>query len=196
MCSKLFLQTCQPFLGCHSCLSDVSFVCSKIESYNEDNTSKESLSALLRATSALPDVFQVSDVLFIVCGFPAPTIHSVIATQKLKMGLWLAAPKTATARHLLPKEDMNMWKKNLCSSPCRVAHWSLHPRTTSIYQKSPRSHHWTHHLNSLYPAPKNIRAEYQPQNSTWFKKSRSSTGNRWTECQILAKDFCTNGDCL
>ena len=27
------------------------------------------------------------------------------------MGLWLAAPKTATARHLLPKEDMNMWKK-------------------------------------------------------------------------------------
>ena len=55
-------------------------VCRKIESYNEDSTSQESLSALLRATSALPDVFQVSDVLFIVCGFPAPTIHSVIAT--------------------------------------------------------------------------------------------------------------------
>ena len=73
-------QTCQPFLGCHSCLSDVSFVCRKIESYIEDSTSKESLSALLRATSALPDVFQVSDVFFIVCGFPAPTIHSVIAT--------------------------------------------------------------------------------------------------------------------
>ena len=73
-------QTCQPFLGCHSSLSDVSFVCRKIESYIDDSTSKESLSALLRATSALPDVFQVSDVLFIVCGFPAPTIHSVIAT--------------------------------------------------------------------------------------------------------------------
>ena len=26
------------------------------------------------------------------------------------MGLWFAAPKTATARHWLPKEDMNMWK--------------------------------------------------------------------------------------
>ena len=43
----------------------------KIDSYNDDSASKESLSALLRADSSLPAVFQVSDVSFVVRGFPS-----------------------------------------------------------------------------------------------------------------------------
>ena len=43
----------------------------KIDSCSGDSTSKESLSALLRADSSLPAVFQVSDVSFVVRGFPS-----------------------------------------------------------------------------------------------------------------------------
>ena len=55
-----------PFLP----VSDVPFNLSagKTENYNGDSTS---LFALLRANSTLPTVFQVSDVPFVVPGFPS-----------------------------------------------------------------------------------------------------------------------------
>ena len=72
------------------------------------------------------------------------------------MGLWLAAPKTATARHLLPKEDVNMWKKNLCSPWFRDCHFdstqeqpqstSNHPEATAEHTTSTAS---TQHLKTL-----------------------------------------------
>ena len=68
-CSKLLVQTYRPFLGCRSFqFQTFHLSAGKTENYNGDSTS---LSALLRANSTLPTVFQVSDVPFVVPGVPS-----------------------------------------------------------------------------------------------------------------------------
>lgn len=62
-------HACRPLLRCLSCqFQTFHFSAAKVESYNEDSPS---LSALLRADSTLPAVFQVSYMSFFVPGFPS-----------------------------------------------------------------------------------------------------------------------------
>ena len=75
----------------------------KIDSYNGDSASKESLSALLIADSSLPAVFKVSDVSFVVRGFPSTNNTLGYCHVRVKDGALACCSKDSDCKAFVAK---------------------------------------------------------------------------------------------
>ena len=83
----------------------------KIDSYNGDSASKESLSALLRADSSLPAVFQVSDMSFVVRGFPSTNNTLGYCHVRVKVGALACCSKDSDCKAFVAKGRYERTKK-------------------------------------------------------------------------------------